>query len=79
MFRRDNNRFVKTAGKVPPGLTEAERNSSYNGLPMAVVLVVIVSIATVFFSLRIYVRSTLIKRLRWDDGKLGLIEPMFLG
>jgi hypothetical protein len=75
MFRRDNNKFVKTAGVVPPGLTAVERNSSYNGLPMTVVLALIVSIATIFFSMRIYVRSTLIKRLGWDDGKLALIEP----
>jgi hypothetical protein len=75
MFRREDNKFVKTAGVVPPGLTAEERNSSYNGLPMTVVLALIVSVATVFFAMRIYVRSTLLKRLGWDDGKLALMEP----
>ena len=61
------NPFAAAAGKVPPGLSPAERYSTYNGVPMTAVLAVIASFAVMFYCVRIHVKWVIIKRMGWDD------------
>lgn len=65
------NPLAVAAGKVPPGLSPEERNSSYNGIAMTAVLGVFASIALIFYVIRIYTKVTVVRRVSWDDRKLA--------
>ncbi|KAI9699563.1 MAG: hypothetical protein M1820_007061 [Bogoriella megaspora] len=72
------NPYAKAAGKAPPGLTQQELTSSYNGLPMLIILVLIASVAVLFYTIRIYTKIRVVRRLGWDDllCTIGLVGAL---
>ena len=63
------NPLAAAAGKVPPGLSAYDRNSSYNGVALTAVSGVFASIGLIFYCIRMYTKSVLIRRVGWDDCK----------
>jgi hypothetical protein len=61
------------AGKLPPGLSNHDRYSSFNGVPMTAVLGIFAFIATVSYCTRIYAKVFLVRRIGWDDCKLSTL------
>jgi hypothetical protein len=59
--------YAIAAGKVPPGISDHDRNSSFKAVPMTAVLAVIVSFAIVFYAIRLHVKFNIMKKLGWDD------------
>ncbi|KAB8291744.1 hypothetical protein EYC80_006539 [Monilinia laxa] len=64
-----------SAGKVPHGLSEHDRNSEYHGVPMTAVLSVFAAIAFAFYITRIYTKIRVFRQPGWDDlvCTLGMI------
>jgi hypothetical protein len=61
------NPLAVAAGKVPPGLTPAERDSVYHGVPMTAVLGFFLSIAFTFYCTRVYAKIFIVRKLAWND------------
>ncbi len=58
------------AGKAPPGLSPQDRLSSYNGVPLTAVLGVLAGLAFIFWTIRVYAKTIITRRVGWDDRKL---------
>lgn len=63
--------LAAAARKPPPGLSPPDRLSSYNGVPLTAVLGLLAGLAFIFWSIRIYAKTTITRSIGWDDRELA--------
>lgn len=74
MSDSSSNPLAAAAGNPPPGLSPQDRLSSYNGVPLTAALGVLAGLAFIFWSIRIYAKTIITRRIGWDDRKLARLR-----
>ncbi|KAI4117400.1 MAG: hypothetical protein LQ345_002364 [Seirophora villosa] len=70
MSDSSSNPLAAAAGNPPPGLSPQDRLSSYNGVPLTAALGVLAGLAFIFWSIRIYAKTIITRRIGWDDRSI---------